>query len=95
MKQISATQTRFRDIRVLDANDLMANCSELEQAERIAKHYMHLFVTAQHLNKIIELSKYSEITDDTKSAIQYLLNQLKEYHAYELGIELSRATPTP
>ena len=72
------------------AFDLMSRMSELQQAERIARHYLAHAASAQHLLKITELVRYGgELTDDTKAAVKYLADQIRNNHAHDLGIELS------
>lgn len=86
----SASQARHRQMEVAMAFDLMSRLSELQQAERIARHYLSHAASAQHLLKITELVRYGgELTDDTKAAIKYLADQIRNNHAHDLGIELS------
>lgn len=86
----SASQMRHRQMEVAMTYDLMSRMSELQQAERIARHYLSHAASAQHLLKITELVRYGgELTDDTKAAIKYLADQIRNNHAHDLGIELS------
>ncbi len=85
----TATQRRILKMETVRGFDLMSGCTELEQAERIALHYLSLAATAQHLREIIRLVNPYDMTDDTKAAIRYLAEQIKTTHAHDLGIELT------
>ena len=71
------------------AHYTMSKMTELQQADRIAQHYLRHMATAQHLLKTIELVRYGEVTDDVKAMIKYQADQIRNNHAYELGIELA------
>ena len=96
----SASLARYRQIEVTMAFHMIGRMSELQQAERIASHYLSHAAHAQDILKIIELVRYGgELNDDTKAAIKYLTDQIRNNHAHDLGIELSwpnnRSSATP
>ena len=86
----SASQIDRRSYQVAMAYEMMSRTNELQQADRIARHYLMHAATAQHLLKLIELTRYGDgLTDDAKAAIKYLADQIRDNHAHDLGIELS------
>ncbi len=89
MNEPTATQRMIQDEEVNRAHDWMCRASELERAERIATHYLCQVATAKHLLQIIQLARHQEMTDNVKSAIVMLRDQLVKGHSHDLGLELS------
>lgn len=85
----SASQINHHKYQVAVAHDLMSRMNELQQAEKIARHYLSHAASAQYLLKIVETARYGEMTDDTKAAIKHLADQIRNNHAHDLGLELS------
>ncbi len=90
----SACQLRHREMEVRMAYDLMSQCSELEQAERIAQHYLGHTMNAQYLLKIMSTARYGgELSDDAKAMVKHLADRIRNNHALALGIKLDWPHP--
>jgi len=62
---------------------------ELQQAEKIARHYLAHATIAQQLLMIIEAVRGFEPNNDTEALIKYWADQIRNNHAHDFGIELS------
>lgn len=90
MNEASASQINHHKYQVAIANDIMGRMNEIQQAERIARHYLSHAANAQALLRIFDITRYDrELTEETQAAIKYIAQQIRNNHAYDLGIELS------
>lgn len=89
MKPESASQINQHEYAKHMALDLMERMDEIQQAERIAKHYMSHAINAQIILKTIDMYRYGKVSGDAALLVKRLADEIKTNHAHDLGIELS------
>jgi len=87
MKEPTASEIRLRTSRMEIASDLMSQCLET-QARRVAKHYLSHILISQELLKAAEYMKQDPYSEVARVLTQRLLQEIKDNHAYDFGIEL-------
>jgi hypothetical protein len=70
------------------AGEIMMQSDPVYQAERIAKHYVAHAVVARQILELVEMCRFRDESPATKDLIAMLVEQIKNNHAHELGIEL-------
>ena len=89
MKPESASQINQHEYAKHMALDLMGRMDEIQQAERIAKHYLSHATSAQVILKTIDMYGYGHVSEEAAQVIKMLADEIKINHAHDLGIELS------
>lgn len=85
--------------RIMDARYLMQRMSLTEQADRVAHHYLANCASARSLFEmtdcLLRFRMRPEQKPEVEKAIEYIYEQIRAQHAYDLGLELEWKPPQP
>lgn len=86
----TASAIRCREMQVATAFAIMSRMSDLQRAEVIAQHYLKHVAVAQNLLRIADLLRRGATPNEaTATAVKYLVDRIRNDHAFDLGIELN------
>lgn len=88
------TALRYEQYAMSLAYDRMVKCPEC-QPEVIARHYAAHATLALNLLELCRARRYSRDTKDLDTAIEHCVEQIKNNHRHDFGIELEWPNDKP